>query len=76
MIDFKIFTGDLAAVMGEVNRRIRDGVRVIDPVIVKGPPSGTGGGGGIYKAITDVVPGKEDHEKRACVLVMPGKPCP
>ena len=58
MIEFKIITDDLTAVMGEVNRRIRDGVTVIDPVIGKGPPPGSGGGGGTYKAITGVVPGK------------------
>jgi hypothetical protein len=56
MIEFKIITDDLAAVMGEVNRRIRDGVTVIDPVIGKAPPSGSGGG--TYKVITDMVAGK------------------
>jgi hypothetical protein len=44
--------------MAEVNRRIRDGVTVIDPVIGKSPPQGSGAGGGVYKAITDVVRGK------------------
>ena len=58
MIEFKIVTDDLAAVMGEVNRRIRDGVTVIDPVIGKAPPPGSGAGGGTYKAITDMVRGK------------------
>jgi len=58
MIEFKIVTDDLAAVMGEVGRRIRDGVTVIDPVIGKAPPAGSGAGGGTYKAITDVVRGK------------------
>ena len=58
MIEFKIITDDLAAVMGEVNRRIRDGVTVIDPVIGKAPPPGSGAGGGTYKAITNVVRGK------------------
>jgi antibiotic biosynthesis monooxygenase (ABM) superfamily enzyme len=58
MIEFKIVTDDLAAVMGEVDRRIRDGVTVIDPVIGKSPPPGSGAGGGTYKAITDVVRGK------------------
>lgn len=58
MIEFKIVTDDLAAVMGEVNRRIREGVTVISDVIGKGPPPGSGPGGGTYKAITDAVPGK------------------
>jgi hypothetical protein len=57
MIEFKIVTADLASVMGEVNRRIREGVTVISDVIGKGPPPGSGGGG-TYKTITNVVRGK------------------